>query len=349
MIALIVDDAALNIRIYHSVLRGIPDLTFFDFTNSAEALAWAQSNSADLAIVDYNMPAPDGIEFIERFRAGPSGDYASVIMVTGEGDSSVRYRALAAGANDFLMKPIDPIELVARARNMLALADGRKRASEHSAWLAAEIERATANLRRRERETIMRLTRAAEFRDNETGMHIVRIGHFSALIGKAAGLGDDDVELLLLAAPMHDVGKVATPDHILLKPGKLDAAEWEIMQQHTIAGFEILKDSESDLLRYAAEIALGHHEKYDGTGYPHARKGEEIPLFARICAISDVYDALTSVRPYKTAWPADKSAQYVSERSGSQFDPTLVAAFELALPEMLETKRRYADVPVAAA
>jgi putative two-component system response regulator len=341
---LIVDDAAINHTIYQSVLRKIPDVTFHSFIKSQEALEWARQNAVDLAIVDYSMPAPNGLEFIVQFRKYASNKHASVIMVTGDLERNVRYQALEIGANDFLVKPVDPIELASRARNMLMLADGQKKLSDHAAWLASEVDRATENIRDRERETITRLTRAVECRDNETGMHIERMGHFSAMIGRAAGLCSDDVEMLLMAAPMHDIGKVSTPDNILLKRGKLDAPEWEIMKLHPVAGYDILKDSASPLLRNAADIAMGHHEKFDGTGYPYGRKGEDIPLFARICAISDVFDALTSVRTYKAAWSIDDAVRYIENRSNAQFDPALVASFMVALPEIIDAKHAYADV-----
>lgn len=343
MRVLIVDDAAINIRIYEGVLRGQVGLEFSSFTSSANALLWAEENEADLALVDYNMPPPNGLEFIERFRAIPKNRDASIIMVTGETEKDIRYRALEIGANDFLVKPVDPIELAARARNMIALADGRRKLSDRAAWLASEVKRATEHIRDRERETIMRLTRAAEYRDNETGMHIVRMGHFCAMIGREAGLSESDCEMLLLAAPMHDVGKVATPDKILLKPGKLAGREWEIMKEHTLAGYDILKDSESELLQTAAAIALGHHEKYDGSGYPNGLRGDDIPLFARICAISDVFDALTSVRPYKRAWAIMDAVTFMRGGRGAHFDPALMDAFDRALPLIVEAKHIYAD------
>jgi putative two-component system response regulator len=340
---LIVDDAAINHTIYQSVLKKIPGVTFRAFTNSQEALDWARENVIELAIVDYNMPHPNGLAFIEQLRGFANSRFASILMVTAAMDRDIRYRALELGANDFLVKPVDPIELEARARNMLMLADGQEKLSNRAAWLAFEVKRATENIRERERETINRLTRAAEFRDNETGMHIVRIGLFCAMIGRAAGLSPDDVEMLLTGAPMHDIGKVSTPDNILLKPGKLDAAEWTIMRAHTTNGYEILRDSSSALLRNAADIALGHHEKFDGTGYPYGRKAEEIPLFARICAFSDVFDALTSVRPYKSAWPVEEAVRYIENLSSLQFDPALLTAFKVALPEIIDAKHTYAD------
>jgi putative two-component system response regulator len=345
---LLVDDDAINLRLYRQILHTIPGLTLHEYTNSTQALAWSASNVADLAIVDFSMPEPDGLQFIERFRRIPGNASSAIVMVTSASELSVRYRALELGAEDFLLKPVDPLELVARARNLLALADARRKLADRSAWLAAEVLDATKSLRERERETINRLTLAAEFRDNETGMHIVRIGYFCELIGRAAGLSAADLEMLLLASPMHDVGKVSTPDAILLKPGKLGPEEWDVMKRHTTAGFDILKDSESPLLQHAAEIALGHHEKFDGTGYPYGRAGAAIPLYARICAISDVFDALTSVRHYKAAWPFEEAERYVIARSGSQFDPSLVQAFQSALPEIVAAKLAYADREVAA-
>lgn len=345
MKVLIVDDSDISIKIYESVLKRQAGVTFCSFTSSTQALEWAQDHEVDLALLDYNMPTLNGLEFIERFRAIPLNRDASIIMVTGETERDIRYRALELGANDFLTKPVDPVELSARAKNMIALAEGRRSLAGRAAWLAAEVRRATATLRDRERETINRLTRAAEFRDNETGMHIVRMGHFCAIIGRAAGLPGDECEMLQLAAPMHDIGKVATPDHILLKPGTLSPSEWEIMKEHTISGYDILKDSASPLLRSAAEIALGHHEKFDGSGYPFGRKGEQIPLYARICAISDVFDALTSNRPYKRAWAIMDATPYIRSKSGEHFDPDLIAAFNKALPEIIEAKIAYADTP----
>lgn len=343
MNVLIVDDASINHTIYRRILGQIPEVEFHGFVDSRLALEWSKGHSVDLAVVDYNMPELNGIQFIERFRREPINQHASIIMITGEVEREVRYAALKSGANDFLIKPVDPIEMAARARNMLMLADGQKKLSDRAAWLASEVQLATEKLKERERETINRLTRAAEFRDNETGMHIVRMGHFCAMIGEGAGLDAEAVEMLLLAAPMHDIGKVSTPDNILLKPAKLNPAEWEIMKQHTVAGYEILRDSSSPLLQHAADIALGHHEKFDGTGYPYGRKAEDIPLFARICAISDVFDALTSVRPYKTAWRIDDAVRYIRDLAGTQFDPALISAFNLALPQIIEAKHAYAD------
>lgn len=343
MNVLMIDDNELNLTVYRSALRSLEGAECVAFTSSSQALEWAADNEVGVALVDFDMPHPNGLEFIAQFRSQPRNAEVPVIMITGLADRDIRYRALELGAADFLAKPVDIAEFRARMRNMLALSDGRRKLADRARWLASEVARATTDIVAREKETINRLMRAAEFRDNETGMHIVRMGHFSAEIARALGLSSTECETLLMATPMHDIGKVATPDRILLKPGKLDAQEWEIMRQHTVAGYEILKDSQSQLLQTAAQIALSHHEKFDGTGYPYGIKGEHIPLCGRICAVSDVFDALTSERPYKRAWPVEQAIEEVDRISGTHFDPQLVRAFHTALPKILEIKDHYRD------
>lgn len=349
MIVLMIDDAEINLGVYRGALRKLSGVQCVGFTSSAAALAWCGDHTPDVVLVDYNMPSPNGLEFIESFRRDARHEGTPVIMITGETERDIRYRALELGAADFLTKPVDLIEFRARMNNMIALADSRKKLADRASWLASEVRAATERIVAREKETIVRLMRAAEFRDNETGAHIVRMGHISAVIGAAAGLGENECEMLLMAAPMHDIGKVSTPDSILLKPGKLDADEWEIMKRHTIAGHEILKDSESELLRLAAVIALSHHEKFDGSGYPYGSKGEDIPISGRICALSDVFDALTSVRPYKDAWTIERAAEHVESGSGTHFDPELVSAFHRALPQIARIKADFPDEWIAGA
>jgi putative two-component system response regulator len=338
-----IDDNELNLTVYRNALKNVEGAQCVAFTSSSDALNWTQTHDADVVLVDFDMPSPNGLEFIEEFRRSPGNTGVPVIMITGLAERDIRYRALDLGAADFLTKPVDIPEFRARMRNMLALADGRKKLANRARWLASEVRRATAAIVAREKETINRLMRAAEFRDNETGMHIVRMGYFSAEIGRAFGLPESECEMLLMATPMHDIGKVATPDRILLKPGKLDANEWEIMKQHTVAGYEILKDSQSELLQMAALIALSHHEKFDGSGYPNGLKGEDIALCGRICAVSDVFDALVSERPYKHAWTVEEAVAEIDSLSGRHFDPDLVRAFHATLPSILEIKERYRD------
>jgi response regulator RpfG family c-di-GMP phosphodiesterase len=340
---LLVDDSRANLVIYKAIVRTQPGCVAVPFTSSADALKWSVENELALAIVDYSMPDPNGVEFIRRFRRLSRKAEVPVIMITGEEDRALRYKALEAGANDFLQKPVDVIECSARIRNMLELYRSRQQLEDRALWLAEEVKRATAEIVVRERETIMRLARTAEYRDAGTGLHIVRMANYSKAIGAAAGLSESEQELLLLAAPMHDIGKVAIPDSILLKPGPLDPAEIAIMQKHTTIGHAILSGSTATLLQKAAEIALSHHEKFDGTGYPHGLKGPDIPTSGRICAISDVFDALTSDRPYKEAWPVDAAIAEITRGTGQHFDPVLVKAFRSALPEILLLKAQNSD------
>ena len=341
---LIVDDAIFNVEVYKRILRAIPGAECIGFTASAAALVWAASNEPDLVLVDFNMPEPNGHQFIERFRQLKNKASTPIVMLTGTQERSVLYRAFELGVTDFLTTPSDPIEIVTRVRNLLALRDGQKKLADRTAWLAAEVKRATSELANREEETIFRLLRVAEFRDDDTGNHVVRIGHFAALLGATLGLSNENVELLRLAAPMHDIGKVATPDNILLKPGKLTPDEWMIMKQHTTSGYEILKDSRSKFLQRGAEIALTHHERFDGSGYPRGMTGEAIPLFGRITAVADVFDALTSVRPYKKAWPLSEAFDHIQADSGMHFDPKLVAAFLSVPAEVAAIKLQYTEI-----
>lgn len=340
---LLVDDSQANLIIYKGIVRHQPGCVAVPFTSSADALRWCADNEPAIVVVDYSMPDQNGLEFIRRFRRLPGKAQIPVIMITGEEDRALRYRALETGANDFLQKPIDIVECSARFRNMLDLSRSRRQLENRAQSLAEEVRKGTAEVVARERETIMRLARAAEYRDPQTGLHIVRMAHYAKAIGVAAGLGESEKELLFLAAPMHDIGKVAIPDSILLKGGKLDPAETAVMQQHTTIGHSILKDSESELLQSAATIALTHHEKFDGSGYPQGLKSDSIPLSGRICAISDVFDALTSVRPYKQAWPIDAAISEIARKSGEHFDPRLTKAFMSVLPEILRLKDEYSD------
>lgn len=343
MLIVIVDDDNFNLRVFEKIVGSSGDHDVRCFNVSAEALEWCSSNDPDLIITDYNMPAPDGLGFIESLGKQRALSRTPVMMITSESDKKLRYRALELGASDFLNKPVDEVEMVARVRNLLEVRQNRTRLERYAHDLDIAVANATDKLREREQDTIHCLTRAAEFRDNETGMHIVRMGHYSAVLGRAAGFSPAEAELMLLAAPMHDVGKVATPDYILLKNGPLTPSEFEIMKQHTVAGYEILRGVDSDMLRLAATIALTHHERFDGSGYPNGVKGTEIPIAGRIVAICDVFDALLSNRPYKEAWPLDRTLDALSKGRGSHFDPELVLTFFGVMKEILELRREYSD------
>lgn len=340
---LIVDDTEINLILFGALVRKIDNCESKTFLSPTEGLAWAQANDPDLIIVDYMMPDLDGIEFIRLLRETPGKEGIPILMITANDQKPVRYRALEVGATDFLTKPVDKVEFLARANNMLALSDVRKKLSDRAVWLAEEVHKATVEIVQRERETVIRLSKAAEYRDPETGAHILRMAHYSELIAKSLGLSVADQVLLLEAAPMHDIGKVGIADGILLKPGRLTPEEMEIMKQHAMIGYDILKGSSSKVLQAGADIARAHHEKFDGTGYPNALKGNEIPIFSRIVAVADVFDALTSERPYKKAWSLDQAAEHIKANVGTHFDPACVDAFFLQWDCVLEIRDRFTD------
>jgi len=345
----IVDDSKIELTLYGHVLKSLDEVQDIPFDSSASALRWCEQNDSDLILLDYSMPAPDGLEFIEHFYNVTGKSDIPVVMITSEQDRYVRHRALELGADGFLTKPVDTSELRARVKNMLRVRRQSHLLADRAAHLAEEVRRATAVLLDSEWETIFRLTRAAEHRDQGVGDHIVRIGLFAARVGRALGLSREEQELLRLAAPMHDIGKIGIPDEILLKKGALAPDEREIMQAHTIAGYDILRDSRSPLLQKGAEIALSHHERFDGTGYPFGLKGEGVSLFGRITALCDVFDALLSRRTYKQPWTLSRVTAYIADQEGRHFDPRVVAAFKEALPDILAIRAQSIERQIALA
>lgn len=343
MDVVIVDDTPINITLMQGLVTRLGGCKPTCFTSPEEGLAHCIAEDPDLIIVDYMMPVMDGIEFIERIRSVPERVNTPMLMVTADHEKAVRYRALEAGATDFLTKPVDRMEFSARVRNMLGLRQQHVSLKDQAHVLAREVKKATELIYHREQETILRLAKAAEFRDPETGAHIQRMANFSLLIAQGLGLGEEFEHMILHAAPMHDVGKLGTPDHILLKPGRLTPEEFEIMKQHSSIGYEILKDSASPVLQMAARIALTHHEKFDGSGYPAGQAGEVIPIEGRIVAVADVFDALTSERPYKKAWPLEEARAFLESGRAQHFDPACVDAFLAGWDEVLAVRDRYQD------
>lgn len=350
MQVIIVDDNALNLRLMESLVRKVGDYATHTFQDPLAGIRWCESNEPDLLIVDYMMPDLNGLDFIHRFRALSGFADIPVLMITADHERQTRYDALANGASDFLTKPIDAPEFKARVNNMLNLRRSQKRLANYAADLERDVALATAEIRAkqeaildREREMIMRLAKAAEFRDPETGAHILRMAHYSRLIAQQLGLPQEEQELILRAAPMHDMGKIAIPDHILLKPGRLSDEEMVIMKRHAEYGYEILRGSASTLLDVAATIARSHHEKYDGSGYPSGLVGLAIPLHGRIVAVADVFDALTTERPYKPAWELERALQFLRDGMGNHFDPDCVGAFLDRMDDALEIRDRYQD------
>jgi two-component system response regulator RpfG len=345
---MVVDDQSTGRAILEQVVRGLDERVVIEgFARPVDAVVWATRHVSDLVLVDYMMPDMDGIEFVKRLRALPGYEHVPIVMVTVHDDRKVRYAALDAGITDFLTKPVDARECLARCRNLLTLRrqhlvlEDRRRLLEHM------VEDATREVREREKETLLRLARAGEFRDEETGYHLIRMSRYSRLIANALGLEHDEAETVELAAPLHDIGKIGIPDQILLKPDKLDAIEWEVMRRHPVIGHEILKGSASKYVRMGALIALGHHEKYDGSGYPNGLVGDHIPLCARIVAVADVYDALTSLRPYKKPWASAQAFEYVTSQAGGHFDPRLVEAFDGMKKEVMQIQNQWRDPPGA--
>ena len=340
---LIVDDTEINLILFQALVHKLGGSECKKFSVATQGLAWAQAQDLDPVLVDYMMPELDGIEVIKRLRQTPGREDVPILMITANDQKEVRYQALEAGATDFLTKPVDKLEFLARAKNMLALSDARRSLANRAQWLAQEVHKATLQIVQRERETVFRLCRAAEYRDPETGAHILRMAHYSNLIAKGLGLPEADQELLLEAAPMHDIGKVGISDQILLKPGRLDTAEFEIMKRHADFGHEILQGSSSIVLQAGAEIARCHHEKFDGSGYPAGMAGEAIPLFSRIVAVADVFDALTSSRPYKRAWTLEAAREHISAASGAHFDPRCVSSFLGQWDAVVQISQRFRD------
>jgi putative two-component system response regulator len=341
----VIDDNQVNRLMFGRMLQQALNIEPMLFESSRDGLDWCLHNDPDLILLDYMMPDLDGIGFLMALRGDPRGRKSMVLMITADHDNDVRLRALELGANDFLTKPVSAPELRARSRNMLAIREGQAALENRAQWLQAEVAKATAELRARELESVFLLTRAAEFRDPETGAHILRMAHYSVLIAKRLGLEQGLLDLMLQAAPMHDIGKLGIPDLILLKPGKHTPDETTIMRTHAEIGYGLLKDGRSEVLRLGATIARTHHEKFDGSGYPRGLKGEQIPLEGRIVAVADVFDALTSVRPYKPAWRIDDARNFLVEQSGLHFDPNAVAAFLDEFDEVLSIRARYADEP----
>ncbi|HMC13238.1 MAG TPA: HD domain-containing phosphohydrolase, partial [Gallionellaceae bacterium] len=324
-VVLILDDQLTSRAILSQVVRGISsNLTLQEETSPSSALVWANTHTADLVLADYQMPGMNGIEFIRRLRQLPGYQHVPVIMITINRDRETRYEALNAGVTDFLNKPVDIHECLARCRNLLTLRQQQLFLEDKSRLLQVMVDKATKEIRLREKETLMRLARAGEYRDSDTSKHLLRVSRYSRLLADGIGLSEEEAELIELAAPLHDIGKIGTPDDILRKKGHLSDEEIVIMRRHPIIGYDILEGSPSKYLHMGGEIALAHHERFDGSGYPNGTSGEDIPLSARIVAVADVFDALTSTRPYKAAWSIESAMQYLLRESGRHFDPVLV-------------------------
>lgn len=308
-----------------------------------EAIEAAEKLAYDLVIVDYMMPLMDGVSFIKAFR---EIDLVSpVVMVTAVGDDQmVQLKALDAGATDFMSKPINYPVFAGRIKNLLKLKKAHQLIEKRAETLEMEVNKATAKIQEREHETLRVIGKTAEYKDPETGSHISRVAGYTKAIAKAYGLPVNMQDIFYYAAPLHDIGKVGIQDHILLKPGPLNHIERMTMMEHALIGFEILKNSDSEYLKAGGIIAFTHHEKFDGTGYPKGLKGHSIPLMGRIVAVADVFDALTTKRPYKDPWAFEAGLEYLQNESGSHFDPEVVAAFMQCMDQIRDIYETYSEM-----
>lgn len=340
---LIVDDEPANLKLLEKMLnrQGYGNLTLIE--DPREVMQAYERGVPDIVLLDLNMPHLDGFAVLELLKEKFGTTLPPVLVLTAQQGHGHRLRALENGARDYLTKPFDRAELLARVRNLIEAQLFQKYMRDQNETLEQMVRERTRELRHTRLQIVRRLGRAAEFRDNETGFHILRMSHISVLLARAQGWDDDQCELLLHASPMHDVGKIGIPDRVLLKRGKLDPEEWEIMKTHVAIGAHILDGDDSALLTLAREIALSHHEKWDGSGYPHGLVGDAIPLSGRIVALADVFDALTSERPYKRAWTVEASLEHIHDQSGKHFDPVLVRHFMQLLPQVLAIRTRFAE------
>lgn len=361
---MIVDDEIANVLIVKKHLERAGYQSFETTTDASATMAMLSRTRPDVLLLDINMPEISGIEILRQIRALEQSHQLPVLVLTANTDDDVKWTCLELGATDFLLKPVDAMELVPRVRNALFNKSYRDQLQNHAAELEIKVQQRTRELENSRREAIFCLARAAELRDNDTGNHVIRVGRFAGIIAKQLGCPDWFVHDIQVAAQLHDVGKIAIPDSILLKPGKLEPEEFEIIQDHVKLGHQIIKphmhsDADemrkhvdtgaemlrdgSSLMRLAASIAQTHHEKFDGTGYPIGLAGDDIPLEGRITAVADVYDALSAERPYKKALPREKCFAILEEGKGKHFDPDVLEAFFNAASEIVRVQLEYMD------
>jgi putative two-component system response regulator len=350
----LIDDSRSVLLALRRELEQLEGIQVYTFEDPETAILECAQKNFDLVLVDYNMPKLTGIDVIRALRAMPAYDLVSIVMITSETERLVKVSAIEAGATDFLQKPIDMVELKARVKNLMNLRRAHLELASRAEGLVAVVHAKSVELAASEEEIIWRLARAIEYRDGATGDHVSRVAQIALLIAQDLNLDPDLCRRIYLAAPLHDIGKIGIPDDILSKPGHLTPAELDVMRQHVDIGVKILENGTSDLLLVAERIAGGHHEKWDGTGYPKGLSGEDIPIEARIVCLADVFDALCSPRSYKPAWSLHDALVHIFRERGHHFDPACVDAFErqwakisaiMATHEDLSVKLRIAATP----
>jgi putative two-component system response regulator len=340
---LIVDDQQSNVLLLEKMLRASGYTAIQSTTDSREVSRLYEEFQPDLILLDLNMPYVNGFQVMSQLKLIERDTYLPILVLTADTSRSIRLRALESGAKDFLTKPFDSIEVLTRIHNMLEVRLLQNEIRDQNKILEEKVQERTKELRETRLEIIHRLGLAAEYRDDDTGFHTIRMSRYCSQLASAYGLDKTTCQMILTASPMHDIGKIGIPDRVLLKPGKLDSEEWEIIKTHSDIGARILSGSQSELLQMAETIALTHHEKWDGSGYPRGLKGEQIPLVGRISAVCDVFDALTSERPYKKAWSIDEAVVEIERCRSKHFDPRLIDIFIHILPDILEIRKQFIE------
>lgn len=340
---LVVDDELANVRLLEKIFSTMGYENVISTQDPCQVVPLFQEHNIDLILLDLDMPVLDGYGVLDALNALTNGELPAILVLTAQHMQSYRQRALDNGARDYVTKPFDANELLSRVRNILDVQMAHKYIRHQNEILERKVQERTQAIHETRLQVVRRLGRAAEYRDNETGLHIIRMSKMAVVIAQATGMDDEQCDLLLNAAPMHDIGKIGIPDNILLKPGKFEPEEWVIMQTHAQIGADILSGDDSDLMTMAHEIALSHHEKWNGKGYPRGLEGEAIPIVGRITALADVFDALTSERPYKKAWSVEDAVELITSERGQHFDPNLVDLFLEKLPEIILIKEKYAE------
>jgi putative two-component system response regulator len=348
-VILIVDDYPQNVKLLEAYLLPC-GYKLVKAASGEEALTKLEGNKIDLVLLDVMMPDIDGFEVTRRIRQDDKNHLLPIILVTSLRETEDRVRGIEAGCDDFISKPVDKLELLARVRSLLKIKAYNDLRSNYQKELESEVNKRTQELRQASDklrtaslDTIYRLSMASEYKDQDTGTHIKRMSHYCAAIARRMGLDENTITAILYAAPMHDLGKIGIPDKILAKPGKFDPVEQDIMKLHTIIGAKILSRSDEEFIKLGGIIALSHHEKWDGSGYPNGLKGTAIPIAGRIAAIADVFDALTSKRPYKEPFSIEKSLVIIKNWRGSYFDPEVVDTFIAIQDEILNIKEEFPE------